>query len=78
VAEFFHAYYIIMLAPPLGAVIGVAAALLWQKRESWLVHLEESPSVVWRRKQHDRGSLPMIAHHHALDTVERLDAARLE
>lgn len=30
VAEFFHAYYMVMLAPALGALVGIGATLLWR------------------------------------------------
>jgi 4-amino-4-deoxy-L-arabinose transferase-like glycosyltransferase len=33
VAEFFHDYYMIMLAAPLGAVIGGGVQVLWERRE---------------------------------------------
>jgi 4-amino-4-deoxy-L-arabinose transferase-like glycosyltransferase len=38
VAEFFHDYYMIMLAAPLGAVIGGGVGILWERREKlWTV-----------------------------------------
>jgi 4-amino-4-deoxy-L-arabinose transferase-like glycosyltransferase len=33
-AGFFHAYYLVMLAPPLAALVGMGAAQLWRLRES--------------------------------------------
>ncbi|MEZ0396294.1 MAG: glycosyltransferase family 39 protein [Anaerolineales bacterium] len=36
VAEFFHDYYMIMLAPPLGAAVGGGVAVLWRRRaQAW-------------------------------------------
>lgn len=35
VAQFFHQYYLAMLAPPLAAVIGIGAAFLWRIREQF-------------------------------------------
>jgi 4-amino-4-deoxy-L-arabinose transferase-like glycosyltransferase len=31
-----HPYYTVALAPPLGALVGIATMGLWQRRESWL------------------------------------------
>ena len=33
-ASFFHAYYMVMLAPPLAALVGMGAAALWQLRRA--------------------------------------------
>lgn len=38
VAEFFHSYYLAILAPPLATLVGIGAAVLWKvgQRRSWL------------------------------------------
>ena len=40
VAGFFHPYYLVMLAPPLAALVGLGVAELWQiRRERWWLAL---------------------------------------
>lgn len=41
VAEFFHAYYMIMLGPPLAALLGSGMGTLWRRRRErpWLIFL---------------------------------------
>jgi 4-amino-4-deoxy-L-arabinose transferase-like glycosyltransferase len=34
-AGFFHAYYLVMLAPPLAAGVGMGVSMLWRDREQW-------------------------------------------
>src|SRR6185503_4614198 len=31
----FHEYYAVALAPPIGALVGIGASMLWQRREHW-------------------------------------------
>lgn len=52
VAEFFHAYYMVMLAPALGGVVGGGVKVLWEKRErawaGWALALAAAGTVIFQ------------------------------
>jgi 4-amino-4-deoxy-L-arabinose transferase-like glycosyltransferase len=46
-AGIFHAYYTVALAPAIGALVGIGAVLLWQRRESYAAALVMSCTLAF-------------------------------
>ena len=46
-AGIFHAYYTVALAPAVGALVGIGAGLLWQRRESYAAALVMACTVAF-------------------------------